>query len=82
MLTVYPLDLLEAVEPRMRDIRQDPGLHQAHAAAVKSRAEIIRQNVESGELDWERKYMHGEQSDGTFKQGHRTNFKLKGFGGG
>lgn len=79
MLTPFPLDLLETVEPQILDIRSDPALHQAHAEAVKSRAEMIRHNVQTGSLDWEKKYMRGEQSDGLLRQGHRTNFKLASF---
>ena len=79
ILTPYPMHLLEAVEPEVLDIRNNPELHREVVEATESRADIINRNAQTGEADWEKKYMRGIGPDGKPVGTHKSNFKLAPF---
>lgn len=81
LLTPFPLDLLESVEPEVRRIDDEPQLRADFDAFAQQRWSQIAQNAETGGGMWSKDYMRGHLPDGTPVNEHRTNLKLKGFTG-
>lgn len=78
-LTPYPLDLLETVEPAMKNIDDNPQLKADFEAFAAARWSQIKTNAETGGGMWMKDYMKGHMPDGTAVNEHRTNLKLKPF---
>lgn len=82
VLTPFPLDLLESMQPEIRSISEEPELLKKLEAAAAERQETLRQYQPLMETDgrFELNYMRGEtRDDGARAEGHRTNFKLHEF---
>lgn len=80
-LTPFPLDLLESVEPEFKRIEDNPQLKADFDTFAQQRWNQIASNAETGGDMWMKDYMRGHLPDGTPVNEHRTNLKLKGFGG-
>jgi len=79
MLTPFPLDMLEHVEPRFVPLQNDLKLAE-HARQANERREEerrLRRTVTEGKF--ELNYMRGYCPDGEQAPSHRSNFKLKEF---
>jgi hypothetical protein len=82
MLTPFPLDLLESLQPEFRKISEEPELHARFETARRERQETIRNAMVEMKKGFELNYMRGNTLEGDTWADHRTNLKLKGFDGG
>ncbi len=82
---LMPIDLkaLEAVEPEVRPITDDPDLERRFRAWSKDRntfnADLKRPASEAAKKGWQKDYFHGRDADGRAAQDHRTRLRLKPF---
>jgi len=83
MLTPFPMDLLETVEPRFRLLSDNPELMESVLQHRKRRLEMVKNQTvassQDGKTDWEKTYVKGQRADGSKTEEHRTNFKLRPF---
>ena len=79
VLTPFPLDLLESLEPLIKPISSNPELEQRFLAAKQERNETLKRAMEGAKQGFELNYMRGKDLEGGTWSNHRTNFKLKPF---
>ncbi len=79
VLTPFPLDLLEGLEPRIMPIGANPALAARFEAAKQERDETLRRAMEGAKQGFELNYMRGQDLEGGTWANHRTNFKLRPF---
>jgi hypothetical protein len=79
VLTPFPLDLLESLEPQIRPISSNPELERRFETAAQERDETLRRAIEGHKQGFELNYMRGNDRDGGTWTNHRTNFKLRPF---
>ncbi len=81
LLTPFPLDLLETVQPRAKMLSEDPKLMESVLKNRKKRLELVQEQSGSqdGKTAWEKTYFKGEKADGSQTDRHRTNFRLRPF---
>jgi hypothetical protein len=79
VLTPFPLDLLEGLEPEIRPLESNPTLHEKYHQAAQARRETIKRAMSGGRQGFELSYMRGDQRDGGTWENHRTNLKLRAF---
>lgn len=82
LLTPFPMDLLESVEPEFKDIQSNPQLQADFEAFSQARWDQLRRNLGEGGDMWMKDYMRGHLPDGTPVNEHRTNLKIRPFAGG
>lgn len=79
MLTPFPLDMLERIEPRKLPMANDRKLAENWRIAYERRAEEMRVQRTRTHGEFELNYMRGYAPDGEEAPVHRSNFKLKKF---
>lgn len=79
VLTPFPLDLLEGLQPEIRPIGSNPELERRFEIAKEQRNETLRKAMEGQKQGFELNYMRGNDRDGGTWANHRTNFKLRPF---
>lgn len=82
MITPFPFDLLESIQPQIVPGTSDPAFMQAVAQGKAERERTIDRQLSSENKDlkvWEKTYFKGERAEGDRHAGHRTNFKLAPF---
>lgn len=79
MVTPFPLDLLEGMDPQIRLINSEPELYERFRKAADERNATLRRAAEGGQQGFELNYMRGEQLDGSRWPNHKTNLKLREF---
>jgi len=78
---IHPFDprLMESLRAVQAPISSDPGLEMHYRAWAKSR-HAFNDNKERKASDWQKNYIRGQHTDGTFTTGdHRTNLKVPKF---
>lgn len=82
MLTPFPFDLLESLDPMIVPASSDPALLEAIEQARQARLRTIDRQLSDENKDykiWEKTYFKGEKPAGERHASHRTNFKLAPF---
>jgi hypothetical protein len=74
----YPLDVLEAVSPRVAPIEAAPEVHAAFKRWADSRTSFNR-DTSRPETAWQKDYFKGKTTDGARAAVHRTRLHLRPF---
>lgn len=78
MVMPYPLDLLEAMRPRVVPIEEAPEVKAAFERWTESRSRFIDDPDRQPE-QWQKDYFQGKTAQGNRAPAHRTRFRLKPF---
>jgi hypothetical protein len=77
MVTPTPRHFLEELDPRIRDVREDPATEESYAAWSRSRTKFIEDTkVQAAEEKWQKHYFRGIGVDGRESQDHQTKLDL------
>lgn len=82
MLTPYPFDLPESIQPTIIPAAAVPGFQESVEQARQTRIQTIDRQLSEENKDfkvWEKTYFKGERPEGTKHEQHRTNFRLARF---
>jgi hypothetical protein len=79
LIVPFPLDMPEAVLPRLRTMQEQPSLANDYASFHRERAAALRKLHASNEPAWSMSYMKGHRPDGSVVEEHRKAFKLREF---
>ncbi len=74
-LVPYPLDLLEALQPKFLPIGSDPGLQERFARWFESRNAFLDRRDRTDE-EWQKDYFLGKDQGGEKVSGHKTRLSL------
>lgn len=78
MISPYPLDLLEAVTPRVLSLSDNKALQEAHDLWSERRGAFIARDDRSPE-EWQKDYFQGRNMAGERQHAHKTRLRLKPF---
>lgn len=82
LLTPFPFDLLESIDPVIVPASSEPRLLEAIEQGRQERARTIDRQLSDENKDfkiWEKTYFKGERAEGHKQETHRTNFRLSPF---